>query len=58
MAVPANTAQVYQSTVRKEDLSSIAELIAPTETPFMTRDRQGHREFHLQRVGDGRSGSR
>ena len=36
MAVPANTAQVYQTTVRKEDLSSIAELIAPTETPFMS----------------------
>lgn len=36
MAVPANTAQVYQTSVRKEDLSSIAELIAPTETPFMS----------------------
>jgi hypothetical protein len=34
MAVPTNTAQVYQSTVIKEDLSSIAELIAPTEVPF------------------------
>ena len=36
MAVPANTAQRYQSTVIREDLSNIAELIAPTETPFMT----------------------
>lgn len=36
MAVPANTAQRYQSTVIKEDLSSVAELIAPTETPFMS----------------------
>lgn len=36
MAVPANTAQRYQSTVIKEDLSSVAELIAPTETPFIS----------------------
>jgi hypothetical protein len=36
MAVPANTAQRYSSTVLKEDLSAIAELIAPTETPFLT----------------------
>lgn len=36
MAVPTNTAQRYQSTVIKEDLSSIAELIAPTETPFIS----------------------
>jgi hypothetical protein len=36
MAVPTNTAQTYQSTVIREDLSKIAELIAPTETPFMT----------------------
>ncbi len=41
MAVPANTAQTYQSSVIKEDLSSIAELIAPTETPFMTAIRKG-----------------
>jgi len=36
MSVPTNTAQTYQSTVIREDLSKIAELIAPTETPFMT----------------------
>lgn len=36
MAVPANTAQTYQSTVIREDLSRVAELIAPTETPFMS----------------------
>jgi hypothetical protein len=36
MAVPTNTAQTYQSSVIREDLSKIAELIAPTETPFMT----------------------
>lgn len=41
MAVPANTAQVHASTVIKEDLSSIAELIAPTETPFMTAIKKG-----------------
>jgi hypothetical protein len=34
MTVPTNTAQTYQSTVIKEDLSAVAELIAPTETPF------------------------
>lgn len=36
MAVPTNTSQIHGSTVIKEDLSSIAELIAPTETPFMS----------------------
>lgn len=41
MAVPANTAQIYQSTVRKEDLSDVAELIAPTETPFLTAIKSG-----------------
>jgi hypothetical protein len=41
MAVPTNTAQTYQSTVIKEDLSAIAELIAPTETPFMTAIKKG-----------------
>lgn len=41
MAVPANTAQTYQSSVIAEDLSKIAELIAPTETPFLTAIRKG-----------------
>lgn len=41
MAVPANTSQTYQSSVIKEDLSAIAELIAPTETPFLTAIRKG-----------------
>lgn len=36
MAVPANTAQTYQSKVIAEDLSRVAELVAPTETPFIT----------------------
>jgi hypothetical protein len=41
MAVPANTAQTYQSSVIAEDLSKIAELIAPTETPFLSAIRKG-----------------
>jgi hypothetical protein len=41
MSVPANTAQTYQSTVIREDLSAIAELISPTETPFMTAIKKG-----------------
>ncbi|MDF3036581.1 MAG: head protein [Paucimonas sp.] len=41
MAVPANTAQTYQSSVIAEDLSKIAEMIAPTETPFLTAIRKG-----------------
>lgn len=36
MAVPANTAQVYQSKVIRESLDRVVELIAPTETPFLT----------------------
>lgn len=36
MAVPANTAQTYQSKLIREDLARVVELIAPTETPFMT----------------------
>jgi hypothetical protein len=41
MAVPANTAQTYQSTVIKEDLSSIATMIAVTETPFLSAIKSG-----------------
>jgi hypothetical protein len=41
MAVPANTAQTYQSSIIAEDLSKIAEMIAPTETPFLTAIRKG-----------------
>jgi hypothetical protein len=41
MAVPANTAQTYQSSVIAEDLSKIAEMIAPTETPFLTAIKKG-----------------
>jgi hypothetical protein len=36
MAVPANTAQTYQSKLIREDLAQVVELIAPTETPFMS----------------------
>lgn len=36
MAVPANTAQTYQSKLIREDLARVVEMIAPTETPFMT----------------------
>lgn len=36
MAVPANTAQTYASTLIREDLSNIATLLAPTDTPFLT----------------------
>lgn len=36
MAVPANTAQTYQGTVNREDLSDVVYMISPTETPFLT----------------------
>lgn len=36
MAVPANTAQTFQSKLIRESLDSVVELIAPTETPFLT----------------------
>ena len=36
MAVPSNTAVTYNSTVIREDLSKVAELIAPTETPLLS----------------------
>ena len=36
MAVPANTAQTYQSKLIREDLQSIVEMLTPTETPFLT----------------------
>ena len=36
MAVPANTAQTYQGTVNREDLSDVVYMISPTETPFLS----------------------
>lgn len=36
MPVPANTAQTYQGTVNREDLSDVVYMISPTETPFLS----------------------
>lgn len=36
MSVPANTAQTYQGTVNREDLSDVVYMISPTETPFLS----------------------
>jgi hypothetical protein len=44
MAVPTNTAQTYGSTLIREDLSNVAELLAPTETPFLTTIGKGDAE--------------
>ena len=36
MAVPSNTAVTYTSTVIREDLSRVAELVSPVDTPLLT----------------------
>ena len=36
MAVPSGTAQTYQGTINREDLSDMVYMISPTETPFLS----------------------